>query len=394
MSTKAKKSLLSNEGVKSLISSLISILFGLIFGFFVMMIFKGPEAAVNGMNSLLFGLFDIGTYGTRGIGTIFYFATPIIMTGLSVGFSFKTGVFNIGVIGQFTMGSVAAILVGGLATFIPEPIHWVVALLAGGVVGMLWALIPGLLKAYYNINEVITTIMMNYIAMYAANELIRILYYNRTEQKSKQVHKSAIIPSLGLDQVFPNSNLHMGIFLAVIFCVIIYIVLYKTGYGYGLRAVGFNRFASNYAGINERRNIISVMLIAGLIAGLGGGLYYLSSTTKNYVISEVLSIEGGYGIPVALLGMSHPIGVIFSGIFIAFLNTGGTYVQGAGFPIELAEVIIAVIIYFSAFSLLFKNVISKRLLKRKGGDDNSRQDGTDDNPSVAPDSNAGEGDGV
>jgi simple sugar transport system permease protein len=296
-------------------------------------------------------------------------ATPLILVGLSVGFSFKTGLFNIGVIGQFTVGAYVAIVVGGLATFVPAPIHWLVAILCAAIAGALWALIPGIMKAYFEVSEIITTIMMNYIALYLVNQLVATTYYDKTTVASAYVKKSALMPKLGLDQLFPGSSVNSGLFIAIIVAIIAYIVLYKTAFGYSLRACGFNRNASRYAGINEKKNFMTVMLVCGLVAGLAGGMLYLSTLTKNYKISEDFIMEASYGIPIALLGNSHPIGIIFAGLFVAYMLVGGSLMQGQGFPVVTVSIITAVIIYFCAFSHYFRlliNNIKKIIGERRG----------------------------
>jgi len=311
------------------------------------------------------------------MGQVLYFATPLILTGLSVGFAFTTGLFNIGAAGQFIMGAFAAVYIGVKCTFIPAPFHWMAALLAAAVVGGLWALIPGVLKAYLNVHEVISTIMMNYIGMYFANFMVKTTIYDSKKALSMNVAESAVLPKAGLDKVFYNpigssgavdlSTVNCGIYIAVGVAVIMYIVLNKTTFGYELKACGFNRNASKYAGINEKRSIVLSMVIAGALSGLGGGLLYLSGASGRHIKAvDVLAVEGFNGIPVALLGLSNPIGIIFSAIFISYITLGGNYLQTLDFVPEIIDIIIACIIYFSAFDLLFRNMLP-RLLKWRTG---------------------------
>lgn len=168
--------------------------------------------------------------------------------------------------------------------------------------------------------------------------------------------------------MFPGSSVNGGFFIAVLAVVIIYIVLNKTTFGFELKAAGFNRDASRYAGMNEKRNIIMSMAIAGALAGLGGGLLYLAGTGKYIEVVDVLASEGFSGISVALLGLSHPIGILVSGLFIAYITAGGFYVQLLDYSTEIIDIIIAVIIYFSAFSLIIR-LFLERLAKRKRGGD-------------------------
>lgn len=361
--------LIRSDGFNSAMSSIFAILIGLAFGFIVLLV-SNPSQAVRGFGIILEGGFSTGA---KGVGQVLYFATPLILTGLSVGFAFKTGLFNIGAPGQFIMGAFAAVLVGVKCTFLPAPFHWIVALLAAAVVGGLWALIPGILKAYYNVHEVISTIMMNYIGMYLCNMLVKLYIYDSNKSMSQNCLESADLPKWGLDNAFVNvtgtykdiSTVNGGIVIAIIVAILIYVILNKTIFGYELKACGFNSSASKYAGINEKRNIILSMVISGALSGLGGGLLYLSGANGRHIkVVDVLAIEGFNGIPVALLALSNPIGIIFSAIFISYLTLGGNYLQTLNFMPEVIDIIVACIIYFSAFALFFKSILPK-ILKKK-----------------------------
>lgn len=345
----------------SVLPSLFAIALGLLFGFIILLI-SNPAQATGGFVTILTGAFS----SMRSIGRVFYFATPIILTGLSVGFAFKTGLFNIGASGQFIAGAYAAVLIGVKAPGLGS-IHWVVALLAAIAAGALWALIPGLLKALANVHEVISSIMMNYIGMYLVNYLVVLTVYNKLRNESMRVAASAVIPRWGLDAIFPRSNVNAGFIIAILVAVAMYIILNKTTFGFELRAVGFNRDASKYAGVNEKRSIILSMLIAGGLAGLGGGLLYLAGTGKYIEVVNVLAPEGFTGIPVALLGLSHPIGVLFAGIFIGFITVGGDLLQLHDFKPEVIDIIVSVIIYFSAFALIVKTFFERRRSQAGGG---------------------------
>jgi general nucleoside transport system permease protein len=344
----------SNNAFSSFLASAIAIILGLLVGLIVMYVFN-PAGAWPGFLTMLQGGF---TDGARGIGQVLFYTTALIFAGLSVGFSFQTGLFNIGVIGQFTIAAYVAIIVGGKLTM-PASIHWVVAMLAAGVAGLLWAAIPGILKAFFNVSEIITTIMMNYVALYLVNQLVYTTHLEVSTQMSKDIHPTALMPKVGFDTLFAGSSVNVGLFIALIFAIIVYIILFKTSYGYSLRCCGLNRDASHYAGIDEKRNILSVMLIAGFIAGIGGGILYLSALSKNFKIAEVFILEPGYGIPVALLGISNPIGIIFSSLFLAYIIIGGSLMQMYGFPVETVGMITSVIIYFAAFALIFKSLVNR-----------------------------------
>ena len=209
--------------------------------------------------------------------------------------------------------------------------------------------------------------MMNYIGMYLVNWIVKSYkpLFNNLRNESRNVAATANIPKMGLDKIFPGSSVNGGILIAILTVIVIWLLLNKTTFGYELKAVGFNRDASKYAGINEKKSIILSMVIAGAIAGLAGGLLYLAGTGKHIEIKDVLASEGFTGISVALLGLSNPIGVLFSGIFIAYLTAGGFYLQLFEFSTEIIDIIVAVIIYFSAFALMVKIILSK-IHRQKG----------------------------
>ncbi|MDO4264897.1 MAG: ABC transporter permease [Eubacteriales bacterium] len=343
------------------LSSIIAVIIGLIVGFIILMI-SNPQQAPAGFATILTGSF---THGLKGVGQIFYYATPIILTGLSVGFAFNTGLFNIGAPGQFMVGGLGAVIIGITCTFF-GPLQWVAALLGGMAMGMLWGAVPGFLKAYFNVNEVIASIMMNYIGMYATNWTVKSnpVLFNSLRNESKSVAATANLPKMGFDKLFPGSSLNAGFVIAVLAVILIYILLYKTKFGYELKACGYNRFASKYAGINEKKNIMMAMVIAGALSGLAGAIVMLAGSGSHISIKDVIAAEGFTGISVALLGLSHPFGVLASGIFIAYLTAGGFYLQLFQFSTEIIDIIVAVIIYFSAFAL-FVRIVIDRISKKK-----------------------------
>ena len=338
------------------LSSLVAIVCGLIIGFIILLVANSAEAA-PGFATILTGPI---AHGMKGIGQVLYYATPLILCGLSVGFAFKTGLFNIGGSGQFLMGAFGGVVVGltckGLG-----PMQWIVALLVATLLGALWGAIPGILKAYFNVNEVITCIMLNYISLFWVNMTVKEndLLFNTLRNESRDIPAAATIPKLGFDKIFDGSSVNSGIVIAIIAAILLYIILEKTTFGYELKACGFNKTASKYAGINENRSIILSMLIAGAICGLAGGIMLLSGTGRHIEVKDVIPNEGFNGISVALLGVSNPIGIIFSGLFIAYLTAGGFYLQLFHFSKEIIDIIIAIIIYFSAFALIIKMILSK-----------------------------------
>ncbi|MDD3430076.1 MAG: ABC transporter permease [Oscillospiraceae bacterium] len=362
------KKLLKGDGIYSFAASLIAILLGVLVGAVVLFV-ANPAQALNGLKSLFIG----GFVDMKNVGQTLYYATPIIMTGLSVGFANKCGLFNIGGSGQFIVGAYAAVLVGVKCTFLPTGLHCAAALLAAVLAGALWGLLPGVLKALCNVNEVISCIMMNYIGMSMVNLLVRKTVFDQLKNQSKMPAASAILPKMGFDKIFvagkATSSANAGIIIAIVAGIIMWVVLSKTKFGYELKACGYNRDAAKYAGINEKRSIIMSMVIAGALAGLGGALMYLAGAGKGIHVVDTLAAEGFTGIPVALLGMSNPIGIIFAGLFMAHLTMGGFNMQIYGFVPQVIDIITSVIIYFSAFALFFQLVLRKKF--NKGADDNA-----------------------
>lgn len=353
--------ILEKDGFVKIFSSFLAIIIGLLLGLIILLISNFKDA-IPAFLTILSGGFS---GGSRGMGQVIYTATPLILTGLSVGFAFKNGLFNIGAPGQFIVGAYAAVLVGVKCVWLPVGVHWLFALLVSFIAGGLWAYLPGLLKANFNVNEVISSIMMNYIGMYLVNYLVTLTVYDILKNQSQNVPLSGTIPTMGLNVIFKGSSANGGFFIVIIMVIIIYVILSKTTFGFELKACGLNKDASRYAGINEKRNIILSIVIAGALAGLGGGLLYLSGG-KHIEVVDVLAEEGFMGIPIALLGLSHPVGILIAGIFIAHITVGGFYMQIYDFTPEIIEMIISSIIYFSAFALMFRSIvefISKRLKK-------------------------------
>lgn len=366
---KQRGTLLESKGFQSGAASIFAILIGMLVGFLILLV-SNPAKAVPGFLAILTG----GMSSMKNFGQVLYYATPIIMTGLSVGFAKKTGLFNIGGSGQFVVGGFAAVFVGLKFTFLPPVIHCVVALLAAMLAGALWGTVPGVLKAYCNINEVISCIMMNYIGMSTVNLLVRQTILDRAKNQSFQPAASAILPKLGFDKIFVSgatpSSVNAGIVIAALMGIVVWIILNKTKFGFELKACGFNRDAAKYAGINEKKNIVLAMAISGALCGLGGALMYLAGAGTGIPVVDVLAPEGFNGIPVALLGMCNPIAIIFSGIFISYLTVGGLSMQVYGFVPQIIDIITSVIIYFAAFVLFFSLMI-KKFAGGRGGRSNA-----------------------
>jgi simple sugar transport system permease protein len=352
------KSITKTKGFSSFTAALLAIALGLVFGFIIMIVAL-PANSFTGFGRVLFG-------GFSRLGDVLYYATPILMTGLSVGFAFKMGLFNIGASGQYTMGMFFALYVGFMWPM-PASIHWLVCVLAGLIGGMIWGFIPGILKALFNVNEVITSIMFNYIGMYLVDMLVQgnSIMYISTKTRTAYLPASSQIPSLGI----PYSNANIAIIIAIVIAILLHITLNKTTFGYELRATGFNKFASKYAGMSDKRNTILTMVIAGALSGLGGAFAILAPSTiagssMTYEPISVIASAGFNGIAVALLGFANPIGTIFSALFISHIGRGGTLASLLGYKPEIIDVVIAVIIYFSSFALIM-NATFARFIKRR-----------------------------
>ena len=381
----------SSDGAKSVISAIISILIGMAVGTLII-IFVGltkdnisSKGMWEGIRLVFLGVFSTGrsggalTFGFNPVnmGNMLFRATPLIMTGLSVAVAFKTGLFNIGAAGQYLMGPMGTISVGltlGNAGC-PVAIAWIAAFLTGVILGGLWGAIPGIFKAYLNINEVITCIMTNWIAAnlvtwwFDAHEIFKnaaeggkIGYTIPLKNVGVVTHK------LGTDVLFPGSQANGGIWIACIIAIVMLIMLNKTTFGYELKACGSNRHAAKYAGINDKRNIILSMVISGALAAGGASLYYLSGNTEFFWSTYMnLPSEGFNGIPVALLAANNPVAVIFTGIFMSMLNVAGMQLKYlTAYNEYIADIIIAVIVYLSAFSMFIKQLLNGRS-KKKGG---------------------------
>lgn len=351
----------------AIMAALLSVFIGLLVGYLALVVINPEHAWSDGFVRIVGGGFFDFPYG---LGKELSNAAPLIMTGLSVGFAFKTGLFNIGVAGQYVLGMFGALM---CALVLGWP--WWACLIAAAVFGAFWGAIPGIFKAYLNINVVITSIMFNWIGLYGVNEII---YGNGTGKmfdayQTKTLVLSAnapgaVIPSLGLAELFHTKSATIAIFLAILVAAAIFILLQRTTFGYELKAVGYNSNAAKYAGINEKKNIILSMVISGALAGFGAGLYYLSGAAEwKPLDSTSLPMMGWNGIAVALLAANNPIGIIFSALFISHISVGGTYLKTAYFPTEIAGVISGIIIYLCAFSLLFQTWITKLFTRKKSG---------------------------
>ncbi len=377
------RSFLSKEGTRSVLATVISILAGLIAGAVLMLIVGlssenlGGKSAWEGIRIIFGGLFSTGRdaegalsfgFNSVNMGDMLFRATPLILCGLSVAVAFKTGLFNIGASGQYLAGTTATLFIALSIpqTAMPTWIIWLLAFMGGMLAGALWGAIPGMLKAFLNINEVLACIMTNWIAATLTTWVFDMSNLKNVTEgtKSAYIYKTSFngvqTPKMGLDKLFPDSQVNGGIIIAIVIAVIVYIVLTKTTFGFELRACGANRHAAHYAGMKDRRNIVLSMAFAGALAGAAASLYWLSGNTEFYWTGAYQSLpsEGFNGIAVALLGASNPIATIFTGIFMSTLSISGLQLRNlTAFNEYITDVIIAVIVYLSAFSLLIKSLL-------------------------------------
>lgn len=374
---------------QKILSSLISIVIGLAVGGVLVLVVGllnskiGIKGAWEGVRIIFAGILSTGrnaagnlTWGfnSSNLGNMLFRATPLIMTGLSVAVAYQTGLFNIGAPGQYLMGTMASLMIAlSIPTsVVPAWIVWFLALLGGMLAGAIWGAVPGMFKALLNINEVLACIMTNWIAANLVTWMFDISSFKNMAEgtKSGYIYKTTYngvaTAKLGLNKVFPGSQINGGIVVAIIMAVLVYILMNKTTFGYQLKACGANRHAARYAGISDKRNIVLSMAIAGALAGCGASLYFLSGNTEFFWSTyQSLPSTGFNGIPVALLALNNPIAVIFTGIFMAMLDIVGLQLTNlTAYNEFITDVIIAVIVYLSAFSLVIRMWLAKRGKKK------------------------------
>lgn len=328
----------------------IAVIFGLITGAIIMLV--SGYNPIAGYAALWTGIFGESYL----IGETLRQMIPYIFAGLAVAFAFRTGLFNIGVEGQLLVGWIASIWVG-LSFDLPKFIHLPLAIIVAALAGAAWGFIPGILKARLRVHEVIVTIMMNYIALYVTNYMIRYVLSDRKDSTAI-IPDSASLHSPFFERITDYSTLHNGIYLAIIAAFIMWFLLEKTKAGFELRAVGYNHHAAEYAGMSVNRNIIASMVISGAFAGLAGAMEGLG-TFGNAFIHTGFSGVGFDGIAVALLGGNSGIGVVLAAFLFGGLKVGALQMPNANVPEELVEIVIAFIIFFVASSYMIKWLIAR-----------------------------------
>ena len=359
-----KEKLLRNSGFQTIIGSLLCIVIGLLVGYVVLLVIN-PGGAGKAITAILknYFYFPSAIAVKKYLGTTLVKASALLMCSLSVLFAWKVGLFNIGAAGQYVVG-VGACLYCGLKLGMP----WYVCLVAAIVTAALAGGISGALKAYFNVNEVISCIMLNWMGLYGVNMLLSTVKEQSTPYTKPlgTTNKSAVLPNAGLDQIFANNEfVTMGLPLAVLMAILVWIVLEKTKLGFELKATGMNKNAAKYCGMREKRNIILTMVIAGGLAGLGAGIFYLTGIEQWMVQQTSVPAMGFNGIAAAFLGGSNPIGVIFSSYFIQHITSGGAYVDKTMYCSQISDLISAFIIYLCGFVLFFKNWLNRYLDKKE-----------------------------
>ena len=359
-----KKSLLKNNGVQSLIASLLCIVLGMLIGYIVLL-FINPTGAGEAIITVMKNFLNYNRADTqlKYLGNTLVKTAPLLMCSLSILFAYKVGLFNIGASGQYTAGACAA-----LYAALQWHWSWLPCMLLAIAAGCVMGAIVGLLKAYCNVNEVISGIMLNWIMLYTANMILA----NVKEPTSpytiqmRSFGSAAVLPTLGLDKLFnDNTYVTLAIPLAIILAIVVDVVLNKTRFGYELRATGNNKFAAKYCGMAEKRNIILTLVIAGALSGLGASLLYQSGYEQWQVTASSVPAMGFNGIAATFLGGLNPIGTIFASFFIQHITSGGAYVDKTIYCSQISDLISAIIIYLCGFVLFMKYAMNTAIAKRE-----------------------------
>jgi simple sugar transport system permease protein len=327
----------------------IAVILGLLVGAIIMLL-MGYDP-ILGYSLVIEGIFGSPYF----MGDTLRAVTPLIFAGLAVAFAFRTGLFNIGVEGQFIVGQLAAAWVG-ITWNLPPVLHAFAAVVVAMIAAGLYAGIAGWLKARLGVHEVITTIMLNYIALFTANYTIR-NFLKGASERTEDILPSALLMSDTLSTMFEGARVNWGLFIALAFTLLVYWLLFRTTTGYELRAVGFNHHASEYAGMSVKRNIVTAMLVSGMLAGAGGAVDTLG--VYGYMnISAGFTGIGFDGIAVALIGANNPFGVIFGALLFGGLSFGADNMQRVeGIPTESIRIVISMVIYFVAASAIVHSLL-------------------------------------
>lgn len=362
---KKNKNLLKNPGFQSFLAALVCIIIGIFIGYLVLLAIS-PKDAFGGITAIMKNFLN---YGGKKQAVMKYFGStlvktaPLVMCSLSILFAYKVGFFNIGAAGQYVAGAAVSLFFALNFNF-----HWSLCLVIAILAGAFWGAIPGILKAYRNVNEVISGIMLNWIGLYLANSLITIVKDPKTPFSYKLEEKNPLgkLPSFGLEKLFSNNRyVTIAIPLAVIVAIIIWVILEKTKLGYELKATGANKNAAIYCGMNEKKNTVLTLAISGGLAGLGAAFNYLSGVEQWATTQTSVPGMGFNGIASAFLGGLSPIGAIFSSFFIQHITLGGGYLDKRVYCAQVSDLMSSIIIYLCGFALFFKIILNRALDKKE-----------------------------
>ena len=359
-----KRNLLKSNGVQSLLASLACIVLGLFLGYLVLLVIN-PAGAGEAILTVVknFMTYNKPASQMKYLGNTLVKTAPLLMCALSILFSYKVGLFNIGAAGQYCTGA-------ALCLYTALGLHWswLPCLLAAMVGGALLGGISGVLKSSCNVNEVISGIMLNWIVLYLTNMLLTTVKeatspYTMVLGSS---NPSALLPSLGLGALF-NKNQYVGLAipLSVIMAVLVWVVLEKTKFGYELKATGFNRNAAKYCGMAEKRNVILSLMISGALAGMGAAMLYLTGYEQWQCSASSVPAMGFNGIAAAFLGGLNPLGTVLASFFIQHITAGGAYVDKSMYCAQISDLISAIIIYLCGFVLFMKYAMNTSIARRE-----------------------------
>ncbi len=359
-----KKSFLKSEGGQAIIASLICVVLGLLIGFIVLLCIN-PAGAGKAILDMVKNFLTYKSHSMRlkYFGSTLVKTAPLVLCSLSILFCYKVGLFNIGAAGQYAIGAGMA-LYAALAWNLPWWVCIIIAALGGAVLGT----ISGVLKAYCNVNEVISGIMLNWISLYCMNMLLTRVKEDTSPYTKNlaSVNRNAIIPSLGLDKLFSeNKYVTIAIPISILVAIVVWVVLEKTKFGYELKATGYNKHAAKYCGMAEKRNMIITLSIGGAIAGLGAAMFYLTGIEQWNCSQSSVPAMGFSGIAAAFLGGLSPIGAIFSSYFIQHITEGGGMVDLTVYSAQIADLVSAIIIYLCGFVFFMKHVMKRIIAKRE-----------------------------
>ena len=361
---KQNKNILKNPGVQSLLTSLLCILLGLFIGYLVLLLIN-PTGAWGAITNVMknFLTYSSAKAQLKYLGNTLVRTAPLLMCSLSVLFVYKVGLFNIGAAGQYVAGACACLYAALYLHW-----HWLPCMLLAIAAGALLGVISGLLKSSFNVSEVISGIMLNWIALYTTNMLLT----NVKEATSPYTYQlkaegpQAILPQISLSKLLSgNQYVTIAIPIAIVCAVVIWVVLSKTLFGYELKATGNNPNAAKYCGMAEKRNIILTLAIGGALAGLGASLLYQTGYEQWQCTYSSVPSMGFNGIAAAFLGGLSPIGSIFASFFIQHLTAGGAYVDKSLYCSQISDLISAIIIYLCSFVLFFKTVLSSWIARHE-----------------------------